>query len=186
MCRGYSRKPRPRPQDALILTSAMPRCPYCRRTLPGVETLCQTCFDAGYGRVTAPNPWWLSLRPTLTWTSLCTFLFYLLPTFLIFRIDAAHPPTRRGFATVMILGALASTLITKSVPMDQRRPTMIRHRLWGFPYLICCVFVRLWLSHGFSTVKNPALFAVALAAIPALLESMRREPQTTQQPQLPS
>jgi len=41
----------------------MSRCPCCRRELPGVETLCDQCFRAGYDRVTHPQPWWHRLRP---------------------------------------------------------------------------------------------------------------------------
>ena len=38
----------------------MSRCPYCRRELPGFETVCQRCFEAGYEHVAHSKSKWQS------------------------------------------------------------------------------------------------------------------------------
>ncbi len=61
----------------------MSRCPYCDRELPGFETLCQQCFEAGYEQVAHPKSWWQRRQfwrqwPRLTREILYIFVFVLL------------------------------------------------------------------------------------------------------------
>jgi hypothetical protein len=61
----------------------MSRCPYCDRELPGFETLCQECFEAGYEQVGHPKSFWqrrdlLRQWPKLTPNAVYFFLFVFL------------------------------------------------------------------------------------------------------------
>lgn len=65
----------------------MARCPYCRRELPGVETLCDQCFRAGYDRVTHPRPWWHRLQPRFSRGNLAAYSALFVIGFAIWRFD---------------------------------------------------------------------------------------------------
>lgn len=76
------------------MESAMSRCPYCRRELPGFETLCQQCLDKGYDQVVHPKSWWqrrtLFHRPKLTRNLVFASLFFFTITFLRGRASFAE------------------------------------------------------------------------------------------------
>src|SRR5579859_1255374 len=97
----------------------MSRCPYCRRELPGFETLCQRCFEKGYERVAHPKPWWR--RPRLTHHSFFTFLFVFVYTYIIFAINRENHPTMTGLVFLALI--IAAGLILMSIAMrDSSEP----------------------------------------------------------------
>jgi len=100
----------------------MSRCPYCARELPGFETLCQQCFEAGYERVADPRPWWqrreLWHRPRLTLNILYIFLFIFGYTLLRRQLTFYHRPTVRNSAVF----ALAYALIVAFIESTRRTP----------------------------------------------------------------
>jgi hypothetical protein len=55
----------------------MSRCPYCDRELPGFETLCQQCFEAGYEQVAHPKTWWQRRQFWRQWPRLTLDIFYI-------------------------------------------------------------------------------------------------------------
>jgi hypothetical protein len=40
----------------------MPQCPFCGSDLPGVQTLCQKCYDARYAQIARPRSFLESMR----------------------------------------------------------------------------------------------------------------------------
>jgi len=62
---------------------------YCHRDLPGLETLCQQCFEAGYDHVVHPKSWRqrFQLRPRFTQDNFIGFLIFFLFFFVMFRFD---------------------------------------------------------------------------------------------------
>jgi hypothetical protein len=91
----------------------MPRCPYCRRDLPGLETTCQNCFQAGYDRLVHPQSWWQRLgfhpRPRLARNNLFGFCFLLVFFFVRLRFDFPYLHARHMKTTATSL--VVSTLI---------------------------------------------------------------------------
>jgi len=77
----------------------MSRCPYCRRELAGVETLCDQCFRAGYDRVTHPQPWWHRLRPRFTRGNFAAFSAFFVLGFAIWRFNFPLFRARRMHST---------------------------------------------------------------------------------------
>ena len=88
----------------------MPRCSNCRRELPGLETLCQECFESGYDRLVHPKPWWRRLQLRLTLGNLFGFCLLFVLSFAILRFDfpefhANHKKTTETSAVISILVA---------------------------------------------------------------------------------
>ena len=86
----------------------MSRCAYCRRELPGLETLCQQCFENGYDGLVHPKPWSYRLRPRLTRGNLVGFFILFVFSFVLFRFDfpdfrARHMKTTETSSLISIL-----------------------------------------------------------------------------------
>lgn len=62
----------------------MSRCPYCGRELPGFETLCQECFEAGYEQVAHPKSWWQRRQFWRQWPRLTRDVLYVFVLVLLF------------------------------------------------------------------------------------------------------
>jgi hypothetical protein len=101
----------------------MSQCPYCRRELPGFESVCKNCFDAGYEQVLHPKPWWqrrqLWHRPRLSRN--CVFVFLMVFTFMFLdiRVDWVFPHTNKE-ATLWALAAASVSALVEST----RRPRL--------------------------------------------------------------
>ena len=82
----------------------MSHCQYCRRELPGLVTLCDSCYGAAYDRVVHPETWWLRRkfwhRPRLTRRVVYVFLLFF--AFAVLR-------GRAGFAWGTFDGRLTIT-----------------------------------------------------------------------------
>lgn len=106
----------------------MSRCPYCESELPGFETVCQSCFEAGYDRVTDTRPWWqrreLWHRPRLTREILHGFLFLFAVCFVIFFVRYRMFPIYLHLTikhiTVLSLVLAATTALIEST---RRKPS---------------------------------------------------------------
>jgi hypothetical protein len=99
----------------------MSRCCYCQRELPGLETLCQACFDAGYDRVVHPKPWWqrVQLRPRFTRANVIGFFVSLALAFVLLRFDFPYFRAHRMWNTGP--SALLSILIASFAFFYQAR-----------------------------------------------------------------
>jgi hypothetical protein len=85
-------------------------CSYCHRELPGLETLCQQCFAAGYDQLSHPKPWRqrFQLRPQFTRGNLIGFFLLFAFAFAVLRFDfpyfhARHMRTTETSALISIL-----------------------------------------------------------------------------------
>src|SRR5690349_18360046 len=87
----------------------MSRCAYCRRELPGLETLCQQCLEKGYDRLAHSKPWWHRLRPRLTRGNLVGFFILFIFSFALFRFD--FPDFRARHMKTTETSSLISSLI---------------------------------------------------------------------------
>jgi hypothetical protein len=65
----------------------MSRCPYCRSELPGLETLCQKCWEKQYASPASAKPWLPKGVPRLTRGNLGAFLLFFVFCFLQWRFD---------------------------------------------------------------------------------------------------
>ena len=105
------------------LSRIMSRCPYCRRELSGLETLCQSCFAKGYEQVLHPKPWWqrreLWHRPRVTWNIFYGFLLVFGYGFLRLQIGLFHRWTIKNSA----LFALVFALIVAFVESTRKNPS---------------------------------------------------------------
>lgn len=152
----------------------MSRCPYCRHELPGLETICQKCFEAGYEQIVHPRPWWKRHRLRLTHGSLYAFLFIFGYVYLLNRIDRDHHPA------IMVLALLASILAAFVVLIDiamrdSSEPKGARRSLYIFLVLFGYFFFRLWVRSSYHPIENPALLAFVLAVIATLIGSIRAD-----------
>jgi hypothetical protein len=86
----------------------MTRCPYCHRELPGFDTICQQCFEAGYERIAHPKPWSQQLRLK---DSSYVFLFVFAYAYIIFQVNRDHHPTMMGLAALALVSAAPLVLI---------------------------------------------------------------------------
>jgi hypothetical protein len=152
----------------------MSRCPYCHRELPGLETLCQQCFEKGYEQVAHPRPWWQRHRPRLTLHSLYAFLFVFAYGYIVFGISRDHHPTMTGLVLFASILAGFIVLIDFSTK-DSGEPKVGRRTLYGFFILFMYFLVRLWAYSSYHPMKNPALLALVLASIAAIVESTRED-----------
>lgn len=106
----------------------MSRCPYCESELPGFETVCQKCFEAGYDRVTDTRPWWqrreLWHRPRLTLSILYMFLFGFAFLFVNFLLDAHvfHTAPTRDIKA-LALASFVIALIIALIESTRRKPS---------------------------------------------------------------
>ena len=152
----------------------MSRCTYCRRDLPGFETICQDCLEAGYDRVAHPTPWWKQFR--LTTRSLYAFLFVFVYASVILRINRDHHPTMTG--RVLLALILAGSLILIGFAMrdsgERRAP---RRLLYGFLIMFIYFFLRVWSVSSDHPVESPTLFAFVIGTIAGLVESVRADPR---------
>lgn len=106
----------------------MSRCPYCRHELPGLETICQKCFEAGYEQVVHPKPWWqrrqLSYRPRFRRGLVYGFLFMFAGVFLRLRLDAwissYHHRTIRDSAVLALVFAAITILVESTRKADSK------------------------------------------------------------------
>ena len=152
----------------------MSRCPYCHRELPGLETLCQECFEKGYERIWHPKPWWQRHRLRLTHHSLYAFLFGFTYAYVVFGINRDHHPTMTGL--VLLASIFAAFFILIDIALkDSGEPKVTRRTLYGFLILVMYFFVRLWAYSSYHPIKNPGLFALGFASIAAIVESTRED-----------
>jgi hypothetical protein len=124
---SYSRKQPTARSNVLISVGLfaslnMPRCPYCRRQLPGLETLCNECLAAQYEQLVRPKSWWqrrqLWHRPRFTRYSLYGFLFVFTFGILDARILCYECQTTRNAVLIACVYALIVVLIEST----RRRP----------------------------------------------------------------
>ncbi len=89
----------------------MSRCSYCRCELPGLETLCQQCFEAGCDRIAHPKQWWqrFQLRPQFTRDNFIGFSLLFTVSFASLRFDFPYFHARHMWNTET--SALIATLI---------------------------------------------------------------------------
>jgi hypothetical protein len=146
----------------------MSRCPYCRRELPGFETLCQNCFAAGYDRVVHPIPWWR--RPRLTYNSLYVFVFVFIYVYILLWTNRDHHPTMVGLVFLALILAAGLILIR-----DSRKPKVAHRGLYSFLILFLYFFLRLWQVSSYHPFPNPELLAFVAATIAAIAESFRAD-----------
>lgn len=151
----------------------MSRCPYCDRELPGFETLCQQCFEAGYDRIAHPIPWWRRMR--LTADSLYTFLLVFGYLYLLLRINRDHHPTMMGIVGLASVMA-AFIILIATVMEDFGKSKTARGRLYVFAILFAYFFCRIWVYSTYHPFPRPALFAFVIAAIAAFAACFRRDP----------
>jgi hypothetical protein len=99
----------------------MSECPYCHCTLPGLESICKNCFDAGYEQVLHPTAWWqrrqLWHRPRLSRNSVFAFLFVFIVMFLRIRFSWVISRSTKASALAALAFASISALIEST-----RRP----------------------------------------------------------------
>ena len=150
----------------------MSRCSYCRRELPGLETLCRECLEAGYERITHPTPWWQRMR----FTQACVYVFLLVfvHAYLILSINRDNHPTALG--RVLLALILASGVVLTGMALgDARKPKAARHGLYAFVLLFLYFLLRLWAYSSYHPFPNPALWAFVGATIAAIVESFRAD-----------
>jgi len=152
----------------------MSRCPYCHRELPGLETLCQQCFEKGYEHIAHPRPWWQRHRPRLTIRSLYVFLFVFIYGYILLGINRDNHPTMMGLVFLALILAAAPILIAIAV-RDSSEPKVGRGGLYGFLMLFIYFFFRLWAYSSYHRIRNPALVALGIASISAIVESTRED-----------
>jgi hypothetical protein len=89
----------------------MSRCSYCRRELPGLETLCQQCFQAGCDRLAHPKQWWqrFQLRPQFARDNFIGFSLLFTVSFASLRFDFPYFHARHMRNTE--ISSVISTLI---------------------------------------------------------------------------
>jgi hypothetical protein len=102
----------------------MSRCEYCRCQLPGLETICQKCFEGRSDQLDHPVPWWHFrwflaprwswCRPRLTRISLYAFLFMFALAFLPFRLYF-HPLTMKASVLIALAFALVSAFLESAM-----------------------------------------------------------------------
>jgi hypothetical protein len=157
------------------------QCPYCRRELPGFETLCQDCFEAGYDQVLHPIPWWRRMR--LTYNSLYVFLFVFFYVLITTSVNRDHHPTMVGLV-FLALTVTAGMILISFVLGDFRKPKVSRSRgLWVFLLLFLYIFFRLWKVSSYHPVPNPGLWAFVAATIAAIVESFSADRGQNARPQ---
>lgn len=150
----------------------MSRCPYCRRELPGFETICQQCLEAGYQRIAHPKTWSQRLRVK---DSLGVFLFVFAYAYIVGQINRDHHPKMTGLALLALI--LAAFLVFLEIGMgDSSGPKAPRRLLYGFLSLFVYFFLRLWSAFSYHPMEDPALFAFVFATIAAIVESVRTYP----------
>ncbi len=150
------------------------QCPYCRRELPGFETLCQNCFEEGYDQVLHPIPWWRRMR--LTYNSLYVFLFVFFYVFIVFSVNRDHHPTIVGLVFLALTLTAGAILIGSFAVRDSLKSKVGRTRgLWAFLLLFLYFLFRLWIVSSYHPISNPALWAFVAATIAAIVESFRAD-----------
>ena len=65
----------------------MSRCPYCRSELPGLQTLCQKCWEKQSASPASAKPWLPKGLPRLTQGNLWAFVSLFAFGFLAWRFD---------------------------------------------------------------------------------------------------
>ncbi len=117
----------------------MSRCSYCRCELPGLETVCDRCFQAGYDRLTHPQPWWRRLHPRFARANLAGFSVLFLIAFAIWRFDLPlfRISRMKSTDTSLIVAALFACIAFFVDPKEKadppRKPGRRRVRLAEVP-----------------------------------------------------
>ena len=156
----------------------MSRCPYCRRELPGMETLCDQCFRAGYERVTHPRPWWHRLFPRFARGNFAGFSALCVVGFAIWRFDFPLFRARRMHSTdtSLILAALfacwAFFIDTKAKSPDAT-PLEAQFRWSGFLELAVGLIVLGALRYTLF-VSMPAALAVIFGGVVLGAQAIRK------------
>lgn len=153
----------------------MSRCMDCRRDLPGMDALCQDCFEKRYDQVVHPRPWWQRLRPRLTYNSLYVFLFAFFYASVIFGINRDHHPTMSALVLLALILAAVPMLIVIAV-RDSAAPKLGWRGLYLFLLLFIVFFLRLWRNSTYYPIENPELWAFVFATIAAVVEAFRANP----------
>ena len=83
----------------------MSKCPYCRTELPGLQTLCQECWEKRSASPDPPRPWPPRSLPRLTKGNIFGFLFVFGYAFLRWRFTSYHPPTTLNSALIALVFA---------------------------------------------------------------------------------
>lgn len=92
----------------------MPYCSYCHRELPGLETRCQQCLEAGSDWLAHPKPWWqrFRLRPRFARDNFIGFSFLFTFAFVKLRFDFPylHTGHMRTTETSVLIATLFACL----------------------------------------------------------------------------
>jgi hypothetical protein len=156
----------------------MSRCPYCRRELPGFETLCQKCFEKGYEQIAHPKPWWQRHRLRLTHRSFFSFLFVFVYAYIVLAINRENRPTITSLVFLALIFAAGVILISTTITDSTEPKVPRRGAVYGFLMLFIYFFFRLWAYSSYHPIKSSALYALICASIAAIVESTRGAPDT--------
>jgi hypothetical protein len=98
----------------------MSRCPYCRSQLPGLQTMCETCWEKNSANPASTRPWLPKGLPRLTRGNVLGFLFLFVIGFLTWRFDFPYLH-HRHFRTNEWSAFMALLLASVAVYMNGER-----------------------------------------------------------------
>ena len=158
----------------------MSRCSYCGQELPGFETLCQKCFEAGQNRIAHPTPWWQRMR--FTQSCVYVFLFCFAYAYITLSTDRDHHTTI--VERILLALILSGGVILIGLALGEaRKPNVVRRGLYTFVMLFVYFFLRLWAYSSYHPFPNPTLWAFVFATIAAIVESFTVEPCESPEPE---
>jgi drug/metabolite transporter (DMT)-like permease len=151
----------------------MSRCQYCRCEVPGLATLCDKCFEAGYDRVVNPKPWRQRID---TLRGLYVFLFVFCYGVIMLQVNRDLHATMVDIAAIaFVLAALLTVIVIAS--RDPRKPRQRIGMLYIFLLQFAYFFFRLWSHSSYHPFPHPVLFPFVVAAIAGLVEGARGNPR---------
>jgi hypothetical protein len=158
----------------------MSRCQCCRREVPGLITLCDQCFEAGYDRVTHPMPWGQRYRLRLSYGSLGLFVFTFSYIYVQSGIDRDHQPPTTVLVSIAFIFA-ASLFFATLLTRDSTAPKLTHRILYPFLILFLLFFFRLWTRTTYHPIPHPAWIAFAFAVIATLVSSIKENRRSSRQ-----
>lgn len=84
----------------------MSRCPYCRSKLPGLQTLCQKCWEQKYANPSPVKQWRPKGVPRLTRGNIFGFLFTFALVFLRWRFGYGSPTTTNSALIAFVFASI--------------------------------------------------------------------------------
>jgi hypothetical protein len=156
----------------LVRRLHMSRCQYCRRPVPGLITLCDQCFEAGYDRVTHPMPWWQRYRLRLSYGSLGLFVSIFSYIYIQSGIDRDHRPPTMVLVLIAFIFA-ASLFFATLLTRDSDAPKLTHRILYPFLILFLYFFSRVWTRTTYHPMPHLGLVALVCAIIGTLVSSIK-------------